>query len=186
MSVRKKRPITDEDRKHAPNPQQRKFVEEYLKTNNATLAYKAAYNYEGNLAKKRGSEVLKTAAVRVLLHDLDTKVAVRAEKILEKYAASKETILEELAKIAFTRTTDLLEYGEDGVVIKPSKDIGEAAAAVAEVSEYESKDGSKRVRVKTYDRRAALVDLGKALGMFTEKVDHSHEHKHVTFVINKD
>ena len=186
--MRKRRPITEKDRELVPTPEQRKFVEEYLKCQSAVKAYTSVFGppSDPELAGKLANKLLKAGPVRVLLHDYDTKVAKRTEKILDKYAATKETILEELAKIAFTRTTDLLEYGENGVIVKPSSEIGEAAAAISEVSEYETKEGGKRIRVKTYDRQAALVNLGKALGMFQEQVKHDHEHKHVTFIINKD
>ena len=40
----------------------------------------------------------------------------------------------------------------------------EAAAAISEVAQ--TKEG---IRIKFHDKRAALVDLGRHLGMFTEK-----------------
>ncbi len=50
-----------------------------------------------------------------------------------------------------------------------SEELDDAtAAAVAEVAQ--TKEG---VRIKLHDKRAALVDIGRHLGMFTDKVEHS-------------
>ena len=55
------------------------------------------------------------------------------------------------------------------------------AAALSEVQVNEYTDGHgkdardvKRVKVKLADKRMALVDCGKHLGMFSEKVKHNH------------
>ena len=45
----------------------------------------------------------------------------------------------------------------------------DTAAAIAEISQ----NATGGVKLKMHDKKGALVDLGKHLGMFTEKVEHS-------------
>ena len=44
-------------------------------------------------------------------------------------------------------------------------------AAIAEIQIDTSPDGKQRVKVKLHDKRAALMDIGKHLGMFREKIE---------------
>jgi hypothetical protein len=123
----------------------------------------------------------RTTTMKALMHDADLKTKVAMERkseagletAIEKYGITRDRILAELAKIAFATQTDVASWGPDGVIIKDSKDIGDAAGAVAEVSQ--SGGGEKSpvsVKVKLHDRRQALIDLGKEIGMFSDKVEH--------------
>jgi phage terminase small subunit len=86
-----------------------------------------------------------------------------------------------MAKLGFANMADYMKTGPDG---DPYLNFGELtrdqAAALVEVTVEDFKDGRgentrdvRKVKFKLADKRAALVDLGKHLGMFTEK--HSHE-----------
>ena len=110
----------------------------------------------------------------------------------ERAEITVEQVLRELAKIGFSdirkavawrnemvaREDEEAGKGEDGVVsvtrvllprvsIVPSEEMDpDIAAAIAEVSQ--NANGS--LRIKMHDKHAALVSIGKHLGMFTDIV----------------
>ena len=80
-----------------------------------------------------------------------------------------ETVLRELARIAFSRMTNLVQWDADGnFQIIPSLDLSDDdTAAIKEVVV-----GARgQSRIKLHDKVAALEKLAKHLGLFTEKVD---------------
>lgn len=141
----------------------------------------AGYSFnEGNASRLKSNE----------------KVKARIEEILTEAAAkcgiSVEKVMNELAKIGFSDIRKAVDWsgtlveevdnpdGGDVLVIKhlhnshvrliSAKDIDdETAGAIAEVRQ--SPTGG--LSLKMHDKRAALVDLGKQLGMFKDKIEHS-------------
>ena len=110
-------------------------------------------------------------------------VAQRIQE-LRDIAAARTTItsariLEEIAKIGFANMMDYVKIQEDGSGYIDLKDMDrDKAAAISEivVDEYVEGRGEdarqvKRVRLKLHDKRAALVDMGKHLGMFSQRVE---------------
>ncbi len=90
-------------------------------------------------------------------------------------ARDREAVLAEFAKLAFANIKDYLRLNGAGL---PEVDLGkltrDQAAAIDEVIvDYsEPRNGEpqvKRVRFKLTDKRAALVDLGRHLGLFSER-----------------
>lgn len=182
-------------RKKDMTKEERAFVREYLKNGkNATQAYiDAKLGGEANMTttranyRPRAAQYLKHAHVKRAIDKAESQAMGKVREAMAKYAITKERIAEELAKIAFSDTRDVMTWGPDGVQIKPSSEISdEAAAAVSEVSETKSEKTGRTVKLKNYDKVSALVNLGKSLGMFAEKVDHQHKHVSVNFVIDKD
>jgi phage terminase small subunit len=115
----------------------------------------------------------------------DAKVAARVSEL--QVEAAKETIataarvLEEMAKLAFANMADFFMVGTDGA---PRLDWGsltrDQKAALQEVTCDIFTDGRgddarevRRVKFRLADKRAVLVDLGRHLGLFKEKVEHS-------------
>jgi phage terminase small subunit len=159
---------------------QKQFINEYLIDLNATRAYKATYkNIKNNeTARANSSRLLANANVRAYL---DERMRAR-EKRTE---ITQDKVLNELAKIAFADMKDYLEYRTDRTVIARD-DNGEPIIDYAQIvdlvdSKYTdtsaiqeisiSKDGV--FRFKLYDKQKALTDIGKHLGMFTDKLEHS-------------
>jgi phage terminase small subunit len=108
------------------------------------------------------------------------------EKVVKKAAVSPTMVVEELAKIGFSNMQDYMRVGANGdPVLDFSKLSRDQAAALTEVTvdSYQSYEGTgddgeetttvKRVKFKLADKRAALVDIGKILGMFKERIEHS-------------
>jgi phage terminase small subunit len=153
------------------NAKQQKFVNEYLVDLNATQAAIRA-GYSKKTAGKIGSENLSKPEIARALEKAHEKAAERA-------GITTDRVLAELAKLGFSNMTDYVQIGRDG---QPFTDFSQLtrsqAAAISEVTVEEFKDGKgetardvRRVKFKLADKRSALVDIGKHLGMFKETVE---------------
>jgi len=131
-------------------------------------------------AMARKEHILARVSELLAKHDHIERKAT--ERAIEKLAITKEKVLGELAKIGFTNITDVVKWGaaiavtkEDGteyitngIALVDAKDLSEnAAAAIAEVKQ--TKDGT--LTLKLHDKKGALVDLGKHLGLFIDRVE---------------
>lgn len=166
-------------------PKQEAFVRAYIETGNASEAYRKAYgadNTKDSAVHVNASKLLKNTKVALRLAELQSKVAERHEITMDK-------IIRELALIGFANMLDYIQTSEDGgAYVDLSKLTREQAAAIGEVTsetfveKTEGEDGEKKVvrrtKFKLSDKRAALVDLGKHLGMFPQKVDGTINHQH--------
>lgn len=152
---------------------QKRFVDEYMVDLNATQAAIRS-GYSAKTARSVGSENLTKP-------DIAAAIEKRQKKLADKYEVSHERIVAELARIGFANMQDYMRAGADG---DPYLDFSgltrDQAAALAEVTVEDFKDGRgedardvRRVKFKLHDKRAALVDLGKHLGMFKDRVEHT-------------
>jgi phage terminase small subunit len=111
------------------------------------------------------------------------RISARVQEIVgraaERAEVSVERILGELAAIAFSNITKAVTWSceeeEDGQRVKvlpvPSDKLDEdTAAAIAAVSQ--SSTGA--LRIKMHNKLAALVVLGKYLGMFDQRPQNSN------------
>lgn len=160
---------------------QARFVEEYLVDLNGTQAAIRA-GYSPRTANEQASRLLANVSVQEAVSEAQAKRS-------ERTGITADRVLSELAKLGFSdirraviwkgqRVTD--EDSPDGgetLVIKHivtnhvelvSSDVvdDDTAAAISEISQ--TKDGLK---VKLHDKRAALVDIGRHLGMFKDKIE---------------
>jgi len=160
---------------------QERFVQEYLVDLNATQAAIRA-GYSEKTAKSVGCENLTKP-------DVAAAIAQRQKKLAAKLEITQERVIAELAKIGFSdirkivnwraNVTAMVEDPETGeermavtneVALVSSHEIDDdTAAAISEISQTD-KGGLK---VKLHDKKGALVDLGKHLGMFKDQVEHS-------------
>lgn len=171
-----------EDWENELNAKQRAFVREYLIDLNATQAAIRA-GYSAKTAKEQGARLLTNVHVAAAI-----AVAMKARENRTEITADR--VLQELAKIGFSDIRKAVKWetslineednpdGGDIAVIKTivtnqvqlvaSDDIDdETAAAISEISQT-SNGGMK---IKFHDKRAALVDIGKHLGMFRDRVE---------------
>ena len=107
-------------------------------------------------------------------------ISTRVKEILDRAATRVEItqarVLEELAKIGFSNMLDYTTIGSDGdPYVDLAKMSREQAAAVQQIVVEDYKDGRgedardvRKITFKLADKRAALVDIGKHLGMFKE------------------
>lgn len=161
-------------------PKQQMFCDEYLIDLNATRAYKAAYENckTDEAAAVNGSRLLRNAKVKAYIDE-------RMKEREKRTEITQDKVLKELAKIGFADLKDYLEYRSSKVVVgyesdgTPIVDYGQIVevidskevdtSVIQEVSI--SKDGT--FKFKLYDKQKALSDIGKHLGMFTDRVEHS-------------
>lgn len=109
--------------------------------------------------------------------DVSARLAELQNGAADKAEIDKARVLAELGRIGFANMLDYMRVGLDGdPVLDFSALTREQAAALTEVTVEDFKDGRgpdardvRRVKFKLADKRAALVDIGKHLGMFTEK-----------------
>ena len=163
---------------------QRSFVREYLIDLNATQAAIRA-GYSEDTAGAIGFENLNKPKIQSAIQAAMDLRAKRTE-------ITADRVLAELAKIGFSDIRKAVRWesalvteednpdGGDIAVIKrivtnrveliASDDIDdETAAAISEISQ----NATGGVKIKLHDKKAALVDLGRHLGLFTDKVEHS-------------
>jgi phage terminase small subunit len=153
-------------------PKQRRFVEEYLvDLNGAQAAIRAGYSSDS--AKEMAYENLTKPHVAEALREAQARLSKRT-------GLTAERVLDELQKLAFANMQDFMRVTSSG---EPYIDVSlltrDQAAALQEftVEDYTEGRGDdardvKRVRIKIADKRAALVDLGKHLGIFADITKH--------------
>lgn len=152
---------------------QARFVREYLVDLNAKQAAIRA-GYSARSAEVEGSRLLKNAKVAAA-------IARERRAVSNRTGITPERVLLELAKFGFADIRKVikwralvteLEEDDDGepvlrttnevVLVDSDKIDADTAAAITEISQ--TKDGA--LKVKLVDKRAALVDIGRHLGMF--------------------
>ena len=146
-------------------PKQRAFVLEYLVDLNATQAAIRA-GYSKKSAARIGVELLNKTQV-------SQAVAKAQERRAKKLEVNQETVIKELARIAFADPRSVFSWGPDGVMLRDSAELtDDEAVAVADVSETRTESGGS-IKAKLHDKVKALELLGRHLGMFTDKLEHS-------------
>lgn len=157
------------------NDKQKRFVDEYLVDSNATQAALRA-GYSEKTAYSQGQRMLSHPAIAAA-------ISAKQARIAKKLEITAEAVLGELAKIGFANMQDYMRVGPDGDPALNFADLTrDQAAALVEVTVEDFTEGRgedsrevRRVKFKLADKRAALVDLGKHLKLFTDKVEHSGE-----------
>lgn len=138
-------------------PKQERFANEYLVDMNATqAAIRAGYNK--NNAYATGHRLLKKAEIQAYMARMQAEAA-------EKAGVTPEKVAQALADMAF------LDFRDPKVPesVREMR-LTKAATSVKLKLNANNEITGRDVQV---DRRAALELLGKHLGMFTDKVEHS-------------
>lgn len=139
-------------------PKQQRFVEEYLIDLNATQAAIRA-GYSAKTAYSIGEENLNKP-------DIASAIEERRAVLSEKAEVTQERIVAEFAKMAF--------YDPASIAGQPMSGPGDIAALPEEVRRAIvgwGWDKAGNFTLKLADKNAALTNLGRHLGMFTDKVE---------------
>lgn len=159
---------------------QRRFVDEYLVDLNATQAAIRA-GYSQKTAGQIAEQNLKKLEIAAAVQEAQAARAKRTE-------ITQDMVLRELAKIGFSDIRKIVRWGKTelrvtdagddegevteayhGLALVSADDIDDdTAAAISEIS-----DGREGLKVKLHDKKGALVDIGRHLGMFKDRVEHS-------------
>lgn len=175
------------------NPRHEKFAQGLSRGLTADQAYQDAgfKANRGNAATLKQKQSIQDR-VAELLEWANTVEQKATERAIDKLAITKERVLSELAKIGFADIRKAIKWqghlqteednpdGGDVLVIRnivsnhvqliSSDDLDDdTAAAIAQISQ----NATGGITLKMHDKKGALVDIGKHLGMFVEKVEHS-------------
>jgi len=151
------------------NTRQAMFVQEYLVDLNATQAAIRA-GYSAKTAYAQASRLLSDVKIAAAVTEAKAK---RSERV----GVSADNVLAELAKLGFANMADYMKPTPSG---DPRLDFSaltrDQSAALTEVTVEDFVEGRgedardvRRVKFKLADKRAALVDIGKHLGMFIDR-----------------
>jgi len=150
-------------------PRQARFCAEFVVDLNGEQAAIRA-GYSPRTARSQASRLLTKANVGPEIARLQASRAERTD-------ITADRVLAELAKLGFANMADYMQAGLGG---DPYLDFSalsrDQAAALQEVTVDTYVEGHgdeardvKRIKFKLADKRAALVDIGRHLGMFVQK-----------------
>lgn len=146
------------------------FIDHYLTHWNATKAATDA-GYSARSARSIGSENLTKPDIQAAIAERLAELKMRADEVLVRLAGHARGSMAPFLR----RDTDGDLYGFDLSETQPLHLIKKAS-----VTRRRQKDETKdelitveTVTIELYDAQTALVQVGKALGLFTDKVEHS-------------
>ena len=146
------------------NIKQKSFVEEYLIDLNSTQAAIRA-GYSKNRASEIGYQLLQKTTVQKYIQ-------IRMKDREKRTEITQDMVLKEFAHIAFDDIKNYLNFytdteGNVRTIVKDSTTVD--TRSIQEVSQ--GKDG--QFKFKMYCKDNALLQIGKHLGMFADKVEMS-------------
>lgn len=148
----------------ALTPKQQRFVEEYLIDLNATQAAIRA-GYSADTARQTGSENLSKPDIADAIADARAKLAANT-------GVTQERIVAEFMRMGF--------YDPASIAGQPMTGPADIASLPEDVRRSIvgwGWDKAGNFTLKLADKNAALVNLGRHLGMFTDKLDVNAEMK---------
>lgn len=137
-------------------PKQARFVLEYTK------------DFNGTQAAMRAGYSQKTASIQAfdLLRKPNVQEAVQksCQKTAAKLEITRERLIAEYAKLAFSNMGEFAKWNADRVDLIDSETLTpDQTAAVAEIGQTVTKDGGS-IRFKLHDKKGALDSLAKMCG----------------------
>lgn len=141
---------------------QAKFVEEMLKDPSSQKAAAIRAGYAKSSASVSASDLMRMPKILDELREL---------RDIRKFRLGihEDKILDELRKIAFANLGDYFKTDAQGNLTVNIDDLTkDQLAALGELSYYRGVP-----KVKLHDKLAALTTLGKSIGMFQDKQEHT-------------
>jgi phage terminase small subunit len=133
--------------------------------------YSGAYRRAFDCARTKPRTVWKRAGE--LAHDplIEARLAVLKKAAAERAEIKLADWLRELDAIGRSRVTHVMDWGPDGVTVKPASELSEPdRAAIAEVSQSTTRTGGT-IRVKLHDKLGALDRIGRHMGWLKERAE---------------
>jgi phage terminase small subunit len=140
------------------DPRERRFVELFIETNNATRsALAAGYGRNYQNAASYANTLLKKPKIK-------NEVDKRNAEIMAELDFTPDRIIREIAKIAGANAADFMTIDDDG---KPNLDLSNIkrahTAAIASIEDAGEKTGAK---IRMYDKLKALTELAKMARLY--------------------
>lgn len=145
------------------------FASEYLRTGNGARAYRRAFNDQSQHASFFASRLLHKPYMRDYIEECRELIRLRMR-------VTEETIIEEVAKLAYANMTDFIVINENGDAVTDLSGLTrEQLAALQEVTIDTYMDGKgddarpvKSIKFKLAPKLAALELLGKKHKLWTD------------------
>lgn len=165
------------------NPKHELFAQGLANGEDVGKAYEAAgfKKNDGNARRFKQNEAIRKR-VEALLSERQQFQAKAIEVAIEKTGISIGKVLEELARIGFSNIADYVDTSGDHPSIRLCDVPRDKLAALSEITtetvfERTNSKGAptevRRVKIKLWDKKGALVDIGRHLGMFKDRVEHT-------------
>ena len=138
---------------------QDRFVKEYLIDLNGTQAAIRA-GYSPKTANEQASRLLANVSVKKAI---DKAIAERSRRT----GISADRVVRELAKIGFANIGDVVDLNTAKIKDSATEDD---LACIQAVKIKPTEWGIER-EVRMYDKKGALVDLGRHLGIFNDRIE---------------
>lgn len=142
------------------NEMQQRFVQEYLLRPNASEAARKA-GYAENSARQQGARLLSHV-------DVSSALAAGKKLLGAQYEVTLENVVGELAIMALSDPADVAmasdEAGEPLTITGP-QDIRKLSPHLRKMIAGWSWDKAGNFTLRFHDKRAALIDLGKHVGL---------------------
>lgn len=157
----------------ALTPKQEKFCQEYLKSGNATQAYKKSYSTENSTDKS----INEQASILMSDRKISERIKHLASKLEQKNAITVARIADEYRKLAFLDIRRAFTENGDLIGIQDLDDDTAAAIAGIDFEEVFEGRGDDRShvgrihKIKLADKIRALDALAKWKSMFIEKIE---------------
>jgi len=150
------------------NPKQQQFVREYLVDQNATQAAIRA-GYSAKTAYSIGQRLLKHVEVAAAIEAGRQVLAIRTE-------VTAERTLEQMARLGWG---DLRKaFSPEGRLLLPHEWSDDTAAFISSIEVVTRGAGEGEVeyvsKIRAADKRAALADIARTLGMFKDRMEVKH------------
>jgi phage terminase small subunit len=145
----------------ALTPQQELFVRQYVLDLNATkAALRAGYNKKN--ARQHGSYLLSKSDVKAAIN-------ARLERRYEKIDIKTDDVLRLMRKFAFTDLSGVFEVRGGRCYITDTAHLSEdQMACISEIRQT-----AEGIQVKLINREKMIELLGRHMGMFLDKLEHS-------------
>lgn len=135
---------------------QMKFIDAYLECGNASQAYRQSYSCErmkDATINVKASELLKNGKIRVRIRELQGELKKTSD-------IKKETILEELAAIAFSDIRDYVKFDGKTITFKSFDELTDKQARAVEAIK-ETKFG---IELKLHGKSWTINSICRILG----------------------
>lgn len=142
---------------------QQAFVDEYLIDLNATQAAIRAGYKRSEYTDTNANKLLENTRIA---EEIEKKMAERSKRT----GINQDRVVQELAKLAFVNASDVIDVNT-ATVLPDAKP--EDLACIQSVKVKRTTKGKSVVEereIRFYDKKDSLVQLGRHLGMFKDKV----------------
>jgi phage terminase small subunit len=147
---------------------EQRFVDEYMRTGKASIAYVAAYGnkrkdgkpYSTESISKNGNNKAKSPRIAAEIR--------RRRAILEKRSGmTQERIINELARIALADIGEFVEFRDGGFVFRDMAELKRGKSRVVKSLSFKGGKITER-KIEMHDKLRALELIGRHLGMFAD------------------